>query len=251
MLLKTQYRKLLDYAFVPHTVLHSVKIRDNAVGDHLLAYLCFAFEQASEENLSKKEDRIIFAPGLQNNKGNELYCCFAVNRNQKQPWALVRIDTWQSLHWPFRDMCRPSPMNNTLERFNTPLQSFAFIPHQKMEAIAPFFNGDTSSAFLYIALIYDWSNKYGYITYKKDKAVFDSGLRNGVDRVFALFLRNPQPYQPWILDGFVSKDILTDFDSLPTFVLSDAAISKQDVKCDLDTLMSVVSSGLIGQTVSL
>ena len=97
-----------------------------------------------------------------------------------------------------------------------------------MEAIAPFFNGDTSSAFLYIALIYDWSNKYGYITYKKDKAVFDSGLRNGVDRVFALFLRNPQPYQPWILDGFVNKDIMTDLDSLPTFVLSDAVISKQD-----------------------
>ena len=58
MLLRTRYRKLLDFAFIPHNILNAIKIRDNAVGSQLLTYLCFAFERAQPENLTI-EDSIL------------------------------------------------------------------------------------------------------------------------------------------------------------------------------------------------
>ena len=236
MLLRTQYRKLLDFAFIPHNILNAVRIRDNAVGDHLLAYLCFAFERAGEENMIVEEDRVLFAPGLRNSRDSELYCCFAANKNQKQPWALVRIDTWQGLRWPFRGMRRPKPVN-ALSDFNASLHSFAFVPHQRLEAIAPFFCGDVNYAMMHIAFVFECSNKYGYIAFCDDRAVFNTGLHDDAESIYAVFSRNPEPLQPWILEGFMPESAVTRFDLLPAFVLGEAETTKRYVTTS-STVMS-------------
>ena len=221
MLLRTRYRKLLDFAFIPHNILNAIKIRDNAVGSQLMAYLCYAFERAQPENLTIEDSRAIFAPGLQNTHGRELYCCFEPNKNEKQPWALVRIDTAAAIRRRDPAIILPKPVN-ALSDFNASLYNFAYIQRPKFEAIAPYFGNDVDRASLYMMHVFYWANKYGYIVYENDRVLLHTGLRDSADGIYALFGRNPQKMQPWTLMEFAPARLIGNVERLPDYVLEPA-----------------------------
>lgn len=52
---KSQYKKLLSFAYVPQTTLASVRIEQNLGGDDLLAYFCFAFDKVQPDQVIEKD----------------------------------------------------------------------------------------------------------------------------------------------------------------------------------------------------
>ena len=218
MRLQIRHRKLLTFAFLPPSVLAAAKANQNAVDEHFLSYLCFAFERARPENLIIKSECAIFAPGLKNIKGEELYCFFQPNRNNKQPWALTRIGSQGSIVslWTRQDI--PKPVD-ALPEFNMTLYQYAFVQKQKIELIASEFSGNAAAAFAHVSFVFSLANKYGYITYENDMALFHMGLYNLGEPVYALFNSNRNEQQPWFLIGFLRRSMIRGIQTFPEYVL--------------------------------